>query len=79
MVFIAIVDAVVLVLSLSSHKRTTTAVPNDAVHIQSTSRQACMGCHGPEGTRPRPREHHTAGDQCFQCHQQPRNWQGEKQ
>lgn len=75
-IFVAIVAAVVVALSLGSRERRAAATPDDAVHRQVTSRQACLSCHGPGGERPQP-VGHTQADQCFQCHLQPEGWQGE--
>lgn len=74
-IFVVIVVAVVLVLSLSSHKRMTKATPNDATHIHATSREQCMHCHSAGGVRPQPKGH-TKEDQCFLCHAQPKDWVG---
>ncbi len=73
--FLGIIAAVILLLVLGTTERTTRPVPDDDVHLHSTSRAACMQCHGPQGVRPQPAGH-TRADQCFQCHQQPEGWQG---
>lgn len=76
-IFLMIVVAVVLALSLGSHERRTVATPNDAMHIQADSRSSCLTCHGSEGVQPQPAGH-TKADQCFQCHLQPMDWVGNK-
>ncbi len=76
-VFLLLVGTVVLALSLGSHERRTAATPNDKVHTHATSRSACMTCHGKGGIRPQPAGH-TRADQCFQCHQQPAGWAGDR-
>ncbi|MDQ6959703.1 MAG: hypothetical protein Q9M27_01640 [Mariprofundaceae bacterium] len=78
-VFAAIVAAVIVLLAFGSGERTTKPTPNDKAHTHATSRQACMACHGSQGVQPRPIEHHAKGDQCFQCHTQPKDWLGKKQ
>jgi len=78
-VFLAVVMAVIVLLVLGTGKRTTKPAPNDQVHTHAVTRQACMACHGVNGIRPRPVEHHVKGDQCFQCHIQPKGWLGKKQ
>jgi len=78
-IFLAFVAMVIVLLILGSGKRTTKPTPNDQVHTHAVTRQACMECHGLNGVRPRPVEHHARGDQCFLCHTQPRGWAGVKQ
>jgi len=78
-IFFAVVVFVIVLLTVGGGKRTTKVTPNDAIHIHATSRQACMNCHGENGIRPRPAQHHDKGDQCFQCHTQPQGWLGKKQ
>ena len=74
-IFAAIVAAVILALVLGTSERTTKATPNDATHQQATSRDACMSCHDASGVHPQPMGPPRA-DQCFQCHMQPKDWQG---
>ncbi len=78
-VFLAVVMAVIVLLVLVTGKRTTKPTPNDRVHTHAVTRQACMGCHGANGVRPRPIEQHAKGDQCFLCHTQPKSWLGKQQ
>jgi len=78
-IFLAVVVTVIVLLVLGSGKRTTKPTPGDKVHAHAVTRQACIECHGSNGIRPRPVEHHVKGDQCFQCHTQPQNWTGIKQ
>jgi len=78
-VFLTVVIAVIVLLVLGTGERTTKLTPNDKVHTHATSREACMECHGVNGIRPRPIEHHVKDDQCFQCHTQPKDWLGKKQ
>ncbi len=75
-IFVAVVIAVIVALSLGTGKRTTRPVPNDDAHIHATKRADCMRCHGAGGVKPRPKAHHAPGDQCFLCHRQPRDWAG---
>jgi len=74
-VFLAVVIAVIVLLLLGSGERTTQPTPNDDVHRSVTSHEACMKCHDADGVRPQPAGH-TGSAQCFQCHTQPRDWQG---
>ncbi|MDQ6957999.1 MAG: hypothetical protein Q9M24_02675 [Mariprofundaceae bacterium] len=78
-VFLAVIIAVIVLLALGTGKRTTKSTPNDQIHAHAVTRQACMECHGVNGIQPRPLEHHVKDDQCFQCHTQPKDWQGKKQ
>jgi len=73
MIFIGIVVAVIIILSLGSQERRTVATPSDAVHAQVTARAQCLQCHGSNGVRPQPMGH-TKASQCFQCHTQPKQW-----
>ncbi|RMG92356.1 MAG: hypothetical protein D6703_02210 [Zetaproteobacteria bacterium] len=73
--FLGIIAVVITLLVLGTKERTTKPVPNDDVHINSTTRAACMTCHGEQGIRPQP-PGHTKADQCFQCHRQPADWRG---
>ncbi|GEM_PF-254883 len=75
LLFLAIVAAVVLILTLGSSDRTTKPVPDDAIHRTVSSRAACMVCHGKGGVHPQPKGHVRSG-QCFQCHLQPKGWRG---
>ncbi|MDQ6989724.1 MAG: hypothetical protein Q9M19_07565 [Mariprofundaceae bacterium] len=72
-IFITVVVAVIVVLVLGTTERTTKAVPNDAMHIQATSRAACMACHGVDSDKPQPIGH-PSSSKCFQCHTQPQDW-----
>lgn len=74
-IFLALVGSVVLVLVLGSSEKTTKPTPDDMVHRTATSRAQCMHCHGATGVRPQPKGH-TKNDQCFLCHQQPKDWKG---
>ncbi len=74
-IFLMIVAAVIITLTVGSKERTTKAVPDDAIHDRVTSRAECMTCHGTEGVKPQPLGHPRA-DQCFQCHKQPEHWIG---
>ncbi len=74
-VFLLIVAAVIITLSVGSKERTTKAVPDDAIHDKVTSRAECMSCHGADGVKPQPLGHPHA-NQCFQCHKQPEHWVG---
>lgn len=76
-IFIIIVAAVIIFLTLGAKDRTTKAVPDDAMHDKVTSRSQCMACHGVEGVKPQPLGHPKA-NQCFQCHKQPDHWVGGK-
>ncbi len=76
LIFLGVVVLVIGALILGTGKRTTKPVPEDDVHRHAVKRAQCMQCHGPGGVRPRPRAHHTRGDQCFLCHRQPRGWVG---
>jgi len=71
--FLAVVAGVIITLSLGGGKRTTKAVPDDAVHHHAKSRAACMLCHGSKGINPQPKGH-TKEDQCFLCHSEPVSW-----
>ncbi len=73
--FLALVVTVITVLTLGSTERKTKPLPDDKVHRTTTSRAACMRCHGPDGVRPQP-PRHTKDDQCLLCHQQPKGWVG---
>lgn len=75
MLFLAIIAAVVLVLTVGGGERKTKPVPNDEVHQHAASLAACMGCHDQSGVRPQPKGH-IQGGQCFQCHLQPEGWRG---
>jgi len=75
-IFLGVVILVIGLLWLGSGKRTTKPTPNDAVHQQALDRATCMQCHGTNGVKPRPAEHHVKNDQCFQCHTQPAGWRG---
>jgi len=78
-IFAIIVIAVIVLLILGTGNRTTKVTPNNKVHTHAITRQACMQCHGKHGVHPRPVARHVKGDQCFQCHTQPRDWAGAKQ
>ncbi|MDQ6951375.1 MAG: hypothetical protein Q9M26_06900 [Mariprofundales bacterium] len=71
--FLAVVAAVVITLTLTGGKHTTKSVPDDATHRQAKTRAACMACHGANGIKPQPASH-TKNDQCFLCHFQPTTW-----
>lgn len=73
--FLGMVAAVVLALVLGTSERKTTPVPDDEAHRTSTSRAACMSCHGAEGVYPQSAKH-TQVDKCFLCHTQPEKWVG---
>jgi len=75
MVFLAIIATVVLVLALGSTDRKTIPVPSDDVHRNTTSKAACMVCHGSAGVHPQPVTH-TKMERCFLCHTQPDGWVG---
>jgi len=75
--FLGIIALVLLLLVLGTKERTTKPVPDDAVHRQVTKRATCMQCHGAKGVRPQP-PGHVRGGQCFQCHQQPAGWIGNR-
>ncbi|MDX8391966.1 MAG: hypothetical protein R8K53_05285 [Mariprofundaceae bacterium] len=74
-IFLTIVLVVIILLVLGSHDRTTKATPNDAMHQQALNHQTCLQCHDANGTRPQPIGH-SSSTQCFQCHAQPKGWQG---
>lgn len=74
-IFIAVIFMLVMTLVLGAKERTTKAVPDNAMHKQVTSREACMNCHSTEGLFPQPLGHPKA-NQCFQCHKQPEHWVG---
>jgi len=73
--FLGVVVLVITLLALGSSERTTKPTPDDDVHRAVTSHEACLQCHGPGSERPEPMGH-TASVQCFQCHTQPKGWQG---
>ncbi|OIO67711.1 MAG: hypothetical protein COW19_10470 [Zetaproteobacteria bacterium CG12_big_fil_rev_8_21_14_0_65_55_1124] len=73
--FLGVVLLVIVLLVLGSSERTTKATPNDDVHRAATSHETCMTCHGKDGVRPQP-VGHASSVQCFQCHTQPKDWQG---
>jgi len=72
-IFILIVAAVIIALSLGTQERRTVPTPNDVVHATVTSRAQCLQCHNSNGARPQPKGH-TKANQCFQCHTQPKKW-----
>jgi len=73
--FLGVVVLVITFLVLGSSERTTMPTPNDEVHRTATSHESCLSCHGAEGVRPQPAGH-VKSVQCFQCHTQPKGWQG---
>jgi len=73
--FLGIVAAVILLLVLGTSERTTKDVPSDETHRTVSKLSQCLSCHGTEGVRPQPLGH-IKGGQCFQCHTQPKGWQG---
>jgi len=73
--FLGVVIVVVTMLVLGSSERTTKPTPDDEVHRAVTSHETCLSCHGPDGERPQP-VGHASSVQCFQCHTQPKGWQG---
>ena len=73
--FLAVVVTVITLLVLGSHERTTKATPDDEVHRVVTSHETCLKCHASGTDRSLP-VGHTASVQCFQCHTQPKGWQG---
>ncbi len=77
-VFVLVVAAVIIFLTVGAKERTTKAVPDDDTHKNVTSRAQCMACHGADGIKPQPLGHPGA-DQCFQCHKQPEHWVGNTQ
>lgn len=73
--FLGLVLLVITLLVLGSSERTTRPTPDDDTHRTVTSHETCLSCHGAGGVRPQPAGH--AGSvQCFQCHTQPKGWQG---
>ena len=73
LMFLAMVAAVVLLLILGTGDRTTVAVPSDDVHRTTSSREACVSCHWPDGDQAKNGKHlHSKADQCFQCHAEPK-------
>ncbi|MDQ6961524.1 MAG: hypothetical protein Q9M28_03210 [Mariprofundaceae bacterium] len=72
-IFIAIVIAVITILSLGNYEKRTAPTPNDAIHSKVTARSQCLECHSSKGVRPQPKAH-TKATQCFQCHTQPKSW-----
>jgi len=77
-IFFGVVLLVIILLVLGSSERTTKAVPNDTVHQQALNHQTCLQCHSEGGVRPQPIGH-SSSTQCFQCHTQPKGWQGAMQ
>ncbi|MDX8377877.1 MAG: hypothetical protein R8L53_07625 [Mariprofundales bacterium] len=75
LIFISIVITLITVLVLGSNERRTSKTPEDEIHISTTSSTQCMECHNADGINPQPVGHLKA-KQCFQCHQQPKDWQG---
>jgi len=73
--FLGVVLTVIVLLLLGTSERTTKATPNDDVHRTAISHEACMQCHDAQGVRPQPAGH-ASSVQCFQCHTQPKDWQG---
>jgi cytochrome c553 len=64
--FIVFAAAVVAVLYFFSG-REFPPVPDDALHRGVTAEEACMKCHGPDGTSPLKKEHPPKFE-CFKCH-----------
>jgi len=77
LLFLGIIAAVVIALVLGTSERKTTPAPNDEVHRTTTSKAACLACHGADGVSPRQAKH-TQVDKCFLCHMQPEGWVGDK-
>jgi len=73
--FLGVVMTVIVLLLLGTSERTTKATPDDEVHRAATSHEVCMECHNAQGMRPQP-VGHASSMQCFQCHTQPKGWQG---
>ncbi len=73
--FLGVVIVVIVLLVLGSSERTTKPTPDDDVHRTATSHEICMQCHSAKGVRPQP-VGHASSVQCFQCHTQPKGWQG---
>jgi len=73
--FLAVVVTVITLLVLGSSERTTKVTPDDEMHRTATSHEVCLKCHAPDSEHPQP-VGHTASVQCFQCHTQPKGWQG---
>jgi hypothetical protein len=42
-------------------------LPNDAAHATFSSSDACLECHGPDGSSPRTKNH-PLGLDCLRCH-----------
>ena len=76
-IFVLIVAAVIIFLTVGAKERTTKSVPDNDMHKNVTSRAQCMACHGVDGVKPQPLGHPKA-NQCFQCHKQPEHWVGGK-
>lgn len=51
----------------AAHVRDPPFLPEDAAHRTGAGEDACVTCHGPDGSSPRGRSH-PVGRDCFRCH-----------
>jgi cytochrome c553 len=57
----------VFVVYLAMRTRQPPFLPTDEVHGAFTSGEACLACHGPDGTSPQS-PNHPVGRDCMRCH-----------
>lgn len=63
----ALALAAAFIAWLARSGRQPPLLPADETHARFESAAACLTCHGPQGTQPRP-PRHPLGDECLRCH-----------
>jgi len=60
--------AITASLVIFTLRRAPPPIPSDTDHLMSRVADDCLACHGPDGGRPRGRNH-PLNNQCFNCHE----------
>ena len=58
------------VLFLALRTRQPPVLPGDAKHAVYDGAASCLTCHGPQGVKPRSKNH-PMGNECLRCHGGP--------
>lgn len=65
-VLVILVLAAVVVF-LAMRERQPPLLPGDADHARFIAAEACLSCHGPQGSHPQGKNHPLGAD-CMRCH-----------